>query len=155
MSEADIYFEEAREKGELAKYLGGYPEYALDNRNANLPTDAGHAITPFQNRAKVEPNLGHELSEALMELALDDEYGWQAISYLRFIPSIEEISGKDLLGGNLVSTIADRLRDRKKTFSNLRKWQGTELQNGVWGLVQSYNYILHTQHHITVLPEEL
>ena len=61
---AELLFEEARSKGELWKYLGGCPGYALTNLNADLPTDAGGAITPIQQRAGSVPGLKAEFMAA-------------------------------------------------------------------------------------------
>lgn len=152
---AELLFEEARSKGELWKYLGGCPGYALTNLNADLPTDAGGAITPIQQRADSVPGLKAEFMAALIRLSEDPEYGWMAIFYLQYIQSLNVLSGTDWLDGGLIESIAERLRKNKDAYIALKKWQGERFENGVWRLVVGANALLHDKHNITVLLEEL
>jgi hypothetical protein len=151
----EIKFEKARQRGELWKFLGGYPEYALTNIHANLPTDMGGAITPIQQRAGAEPSLKGEVTSALIKLSEDLEYGWMVLYYLQYIESLNDLSGSDWLADGLVESIAVHLRQNKDAFMALKKWQGERFENGVWELVLGANVMLHEKYNITVLPEEL
>jgi hypothetical protein len=151
----EINFEEAVRKGELWKYLGGYPEYAITNIYADLPTDMDGAMTPILRRAGSDPSLRAEFAASLIRLAEDPEYGWITLYYLQNIESLNQLSGTDWLANGLIESIAERLRKNKDAYIALKKWQGERFENGVWRLVVGANALLHDKHNITVLPEEL
>lgn len=152
---ADIHFEKARLNNELARYLGGYPEYSITNIYADMPTDVGIAYTPIRAQIKDDPTLRDEIKTALLALAADPEYGWVTLDNLIQLSLIKRYQGIDLLDYGFLSEIAARLRSNKASLIACRKWHGANLEHGAWSLAQASNQILHDTYNVTVLPEEL
>jgi hypothetical protein len=154
-SPAQIKFDRARAKGELQKYFGGYPEYALQHPVADMPTDEGAAITPVQQIAASDPTIRDEVQAAWLKLAEDPVYGWFVIHYFTYAPYLVKASGQEWLPQALLDQIAERLRANKDAYMKLKRWHGETLPDGCWELLWAENRRLHRDKNITVLPEEL
>jgi hypothetical protein len=155
MSVEEILFNEAVKNGELVQYLGGYPEYYLQPQAADLPTEYSDTFLPIKARIKDSPELGEKVQEAIKSLANDPEYGWGAIFHIANLANLKQYQGIDLLSPELVSSVADSLRQNRVAFIALKKWIGKNFEDGVWEMVRVVNRNIHKTHNITVLPEEL
>lgn len=154
-STADIKFEKAQARNELAKYFGGYPDYAMTDIYADMPTDFGGAFTPIRMRIKNEPQLGGIVQTALLELSKDPEYGWTALEGLIQLGLIRNYQGIDLFDPDFLREIAQNLQANKDSLTACRKWKGSKPELGAWSLALSANRILRKDYNLIVLPEEL
>jgi hypothetical protein len=152
---AQLNFDEARSKGELYKYFGGYPAYFLVHPAADMPTDEDAVITPIKRIAATDPTILEEVHAAWLRLADDPVHGWFVIYLLASTAVLSRLSGQDWLPKELIQQIAERLRANKAAYMALKRWQGKALEDGCWGMVFAENRRLHRSHNITVLPEEL
>jgi hypothetical protein len=155
MNTEDIKFNKALERGELMQYLGGYPEYYIQPQAADLPTEYSVAFLPIRRRIKDEPELGDKALAAIMALADDPVFGWGAIFHLDNLALMRQYEGIDLITPELLASVADSLRRNRDAFKALKRWEGKNHEDGVWTWVRVVNRNLHTDEHITVLPEEL
>ncbi len=154
-SPTDSMFAEARAKGELYQYFGGYPKYFVQHEVADLPTNESAVIAPIEKIASTDPTIRDEVHAAWLRLAEDPVYGWFVIYHFSLTSRLSRLSGQDWLPESLVNQIAERLRTNKAAYSTLKRWQGETLENGCWGLVLAENRRLHRDKNITVLLEEL
>jgi hypothetical protein len=152
---AQLNFEEARTKGELHKYFGGYIEYHLVHPVADMPTDDAAVILPIKNIAANDSTILDEVHAAWLKLAEDQIYGWFVIYYFAHTPNLTRLSGREWLPEELVAQIAERLRANKAAYMALKRWHGETLEDGCWGMLWAENRRLHKSYNITVLPEEL
>jgi hypothetical protein len=155
ISPTDDSFEEARAKGELYRYFGGYTEYFVVHPYADMPTYDEAIITPIQKIAITDPNVREEVHAAWLRLAEDPVHGWFVIYYLTYTPYLSKISGQDWLSEELILQIAERLRANKAAYTALKRWHGETREKGCWSLLLAENQRLHKSDNITVLPEEL
>jgi hypothetical protein len=102
MSIAEVNFKEAIEKGELVQYLGGYPNYFIQDRFADMPTDYGAAFLPIHNRIKDDPKLQESVLYAIKNLSNDPEYGWGAIFHIGNLAYLKRNQGIDLINPELI-----------------------------------------------------
>jgi hypothetical protein len=155
MSIAEIKFKKAIAKGELVQYLGGYPEYSIQERFADMPTDYDVAFLPIDNRIKDDPKLQESVLDAIQTLSNDPEYGWGAIFHIGNLAYLKKKQGIDLLEPKFVESVAAALRKNKDAYIAMKKWVGKDLDDGVWDMVRVKNRNLSLDFNITVLPEEL
>lgn len=155
MSIEERYFERARSNGELDKLFGGYPEYSIESPLADLPTDFSASFMMVRKLVGEDIQLRTEVLDALKKLATDSEFGWMVLYYLGQVSLFKKYHGLDLIDDDLVSSIASSLRFNKPLFAGVKKWEGTNYPDGLWGVVRSVNKKLHVKDGITVLPEEL
>lgn len=155
MSIAEIKLAKALAKGELVQYLSGHPSYAIQDRDADLPTDYNAAFNPLDKRLKDDPQLQQAVVDAILSLANDPEYGWGVIFHVTNLVHLRRNEGIDLLSPSLLDAIASSLRKNRDAYKSLKRWVGKEFKDGVWEMVRVENKLLHKNHGVTVLPEEL
>lgn len=148
-------FSKAREKGELHRYFGGYPEYAIEDRTADLPTDYALAFSEVRRSIVEDISLRSEVVTALQTLANDAVYGWMVMFYIGQLAKIDQKHSLGLIDKQFVSSIAEGLSKNQDALLALKQWEGRNHPDGVWGLVRNKNRNLHNDYNITVLSEEL
>jgi hypothetical protein len=147
--------EEARAKGELHLYFGGYIDYYVQHDVADMPTNEGAMMSSIKRIAATDPTIREEVHAAWLRLADDPVHGWFVIYYLTYTPYLSKISGQNWLPEELIQQIAERLRANKAAYTALKRWHGETRENGCWSMVIAANATLHSEYNITVLPEEL
>jgi hypothetical protein len=155
MSVEEIKFKKAIEKGELVQFLGGFPDYYIQSRYADMPTEYDCAFDPIRARIKDDPHLRDAVLDAIKTLAKDPVYGWGAIYHIANLALVKQYEGIDLISPDLLSAVADGLKRNKEAYKALKRWDGQNHEDGVWALVRAKNRGLRLRHNITVLPEEL
>jgi hypothetical protein len=155
MSAEELNLIEAIEKGELVQLLGGYPNYFIQPRYADLPTEYDCAFDPIRARIKDDPQLRDAVLDAIITLAQDPVYGWGAIFHISNLALVKQYEGIDLISPELLTAVADGLRHNKEAYKSLKRWVGKDFEDGVWDMVRVVNRNLHDDKNITVLPEEL
>lgn len=148
-------FPKALQEGKLMEYLGGFPGYGLFNPYADSPTDPSAAFNPIRSLIVEDRVVREHVLSALSSLANDQEHGWMAIYYISKLKDVEKNHGIELVTPELVSAIAEKLRNNKAHWNMNKSWVGWNTKDGLWGAVQGINQMLHENYNLTVLPEEL
>jgi hypothetical protein len=139
---------------ELARYLAGYPEYAIVNRYADTPTDPELALKPIIARIKDDPSILDTLHAALILLSQDREYGWMAMYYMFELIYAKKSLDINWLPQEVVAKIGKSLLTNREKFSEAKVWMGAGFEKGLWGDVLRMNRNIQEECGIVVLSEE-
>src|SRR5688572_19846431 len=120
-------------KQELARYLAGYPEYAILNRYADTPTDPLLALMPLIKRLQSDPLFLETLHQALVILSRDATFCWMSMYYISNLASQEKVIGMKLLSQEVIFNIKEGLFANQKNLLNTDKWMGAGEKGGLWG----------------------
>jgi hypothetical protein len=137
---------------QLARYLAGYPEYAIVNRYGNTPTDPTLAVRPIIQKIRSEINFLDSLYEALQILAEDPKYGWMVMYYVAEIAWTEKRLGLKLIRPESLLKIGNSLNQNKETLECETGFDGEEFEHGVWNDVVRMNSNISDKYGIEVIP---
>ncbi len=139
------------DKNELAKYLGGYPEYRITNRDADTPTDPILALKPLASEIVSNPAIRKLVLDALLILSNDQDYCWMAMYHILSLADIESISGVKLLSDEFLAQLRIGLFSHQAHLSIQMDWEGKQWPDGLWGDVRRLDNNLVQLYGVSVL----